>query len=306
MSSSKEWHIEGMSESGGSMSTRSRDRVDAVSRYGEKPKTTMPDTLTYAAGEGSTGVSDARCASRDEPPAVSAIRSTDTPSACDDLSRLSGILPSRHSAPANVRWKLFLGSERDNDRPAEIEQAAESRGIRRVKWKVAAELRNASLRSPSPVWCVPFSLRVARPGGRAGWRPDEGSRDARRPGLLLRQGISRQKNGQQHTVRHERDGRGASQLSVRHAAARHEPFERPIGHRPLVDRGPSADLRADGPIIDVSHRTAEVLGFVQWGRTRCASKCWRGAVVSRPPLPLPSVEAGSPAATRWRRRGARR
>ena len=131
MSSSKEWDIAGMSDSGGSMSTRSRDRVDGVSRYGEKPKTTMPDTLTYAAGEGSTGVSDARCASRDEPPAVSAMRSTDTPSACDDVCCLSGILPSRHSAPANVCWKLFLGSERDNDRPAEIEQAAEIRGIRK-------------------------------------------------------------------------------------------------------------------------------------------------------------------------------
>jgi rare lipoprotein A len=36
----------------------------------------------------------------------------------------------------------------------------------------------------------------------------------------------------------------------------------------VVDRGPSADLRADGLIIDVSRRAAEVLGFIQRGRTR--------------------------------------
>ena len=36
----------------------------------------------------------------------------------------------------------------------------------------------------------------------------------------------------------------------------------------VVDRGPSAALRADGLIIDVSRRTAEVLGFIQRGRTR--------------------------------------
>ena len=36
----------------------------------------------------------------------------------------------------------------------------------------------------------------------------------------------------------------------------------------VVDRGPSADLRADGLIIDVSHKAAEVLGFIQRGRTR--------------------------------------
>ena len=36
----------------------------------------------------------------------------------------------------------------------------------------------------------------------------------------------------------------------------------------VVDRGPSADLRADGLIIDVSQRAAEVLGFIQRGRTR--------------------------------------
>jgi rare lipoprotein A len=36
----------------------------------------------------------------------------------------------------------------------------------------------------------------------------------------------------------------------------------------VVDRGPSASLRADGLIIDVSRRAAEVLGFIQRGRTR--------------------------------------
>jgi rare lipoprotein A len=36
----------------------------------------------------------------------------------------------------------------------------------------------------------------------------------------------------------------------------------------VVDRGPSQELRADGLIIDVSRRAAEVLRFVQQGRTR--------------------------------------
>src|SRR5687767_13438379 len=36
----------------------------------------------------------------------------------------------------------------------------------------------------------------------------------------------------------------------------------------VVDRGPSAALRANGLIIDVSRRAAEVLGFIQRGRTR--------------------------------------
>ena len=36
----------------------------------------------------------------------------------------------------------------------------------------------------------------------------------------------------------------------------------------VVDRGPAAALRADGLIIDVSHRAAELLGFLQRGRTR--------------------------------------
>ena len=36
----------------------------------------------------------------------------------------------------------------------------------------------------------------------------------------------------------------------------------------VVDRGPSQSLRADGLIIDVSRRAAEVLQFIQQGRTR--------------------------------------
>jgi rare lipoprotein A len=36
----------------------------------------------------------------------------------------------------------------------------------------------------------------------------------------------------------------------------------------VVDRGPSAEQRADGLIIDVSRRAAEMLGFIQRGRTR--------------------------------------
>lgn len=36
----------------------------------------------------------------------------------------------------------------------------------------------------------------------------------------------------------------------------------------VVDRGPAPDQRADGFIIDVSRRAAEVLGFIQRGRTR--------------------------------------
>ena len=36
----------------------------------------------------------------------------------------------------------------------------------------------------------------------------------------------------------------------------------------VVDRGPSQELRAAGLIIDVSRRAAEVLRFIQQGRTR--------------------------------------
>src|SRR5687768_12929930 len=36
----------------------------------------------------------------------------------------------------------------------------------------------------------------------------------------------------------------------------------------VVDRGPAPAQRADGLIIDVSRRAAEVLGFIQRGRTR--------------------------------------
>jgi rare lipoprotein A len=36
----------------------------------------------------------------------------------------------------------------------------------------------------------------------------------------------------------------------------------------VVDRGPSQEMRAEGLIIDVSRRAAEVLRFVQQGRTR--------------------------------------
>lgn len=36
----------------------------------------------------------------------------------------------------------------------------------------------------------------------------------------------------------------------------------------IVDRGPAAELRADGLLIDLSHKAAETLGFIQQGRTR--------------------------------------
>ena len=36
----------------------------------------------------------------------------------------------------------------------------------------------------------------------------------------------------------------------------------------IVDRGPTPQLRADGLIIDVSRKAAEVLGFIDRGRTR--------------------------------------
>jgi peptidoglycan lytic transglycosylase len=36
----------------------------------------------------------------------------------------------------------------------------------------------------------------------------------------------------------------------------------------IVDRGPAAQLRADGLLIDVSRKAAETLGFIQQGRTR--------------------------------------
>jgi rare lipoprotein A len=47
----------------------------------------------------------------------------------------------------------------------------------------------------------------------------------------------------------------------------------------IVDRGPTPQLRADGLIIDVSRRAAEVLGFIQRGRTRVRLEvlAWGGA-----------------------------
>lgn len=36
----------------------------------------------------------------------------------------------------------------------------------------------------------------------------------------------------------------------------------------ILDRGPASRLRADGVVIDLSRRAAEVLGFVQEGRAR--------------------------------------
>ncbi len=36
----------------------------------------------------------------------------------------------------------------------------------------------------------------------------------------------------------------------------------------IVDRGPAREQQADGVVIDVSRRAAEVLGFIQRGRTR--------------------------------------
>lgn len=36
----------------------------------------------------------------------------------------------------------------------------------------------------------------------------------------------------------------------------------------IVDRGPAAELRASGLVIDVSRKAAETLGFIQQGRTR--------------------------------------
>ena len=36
----------------------------------------------------------------------------------------------------------------------------------------------------------------------------------------------------------------------------------------IVDRGPTAQLRSEGLVIDVSYKAAETLGFVQQGRAR--------------------------------------
>jgi peptidoglycan lytic transglycosylase len=36
----------------------------------------------------------------------------------------------------------------------------------------------------------------------------------------------------------------------------------------ILDRGPAPNLRADGIVIDVSRKAAEVLGFIQQGRAR--------------------------------------
>ena len=62
------------------------------------------------------------------------MRSTDTSTACDDLSRRSGILPSRHSSSANLLLGAVLWSERDNDRRLGIEQAEEFADRRKGEW----------------------------------------------------------------------------------------------------------------------------------------------------------------------------
>jgi rare lipoprotein A len=48
----------------------------------------------------------------------------------------------------------------------------------------------------------------------------------------------------------------------------------------VVDRGPAPEQRADGLIIDVSRRAAEVLGFIQRGRTRVRLEvlAWGGSL----------------------------
>ena len=40
----------------------------------------------------------------------------------------------------------------------------------------------------------------------------------------------------------------------------------------VVDRGPAPQLQASGTIIDLSRRTAEVLGFIQQGRARSTGR----------------------------------
>ena len=62
------------------------------------------------------------------------MRSTDTSTACDDLSRPSGILPSRHSSSANLLLGAVLWSERDNDRRLGIEQTEEFADRRKGEW----------------------------------------------------------------------------------------------------------------------------------------------------------------------------
>jgi rare lipoprotein A len=53
----------------------------------------------------------------------------------------------------------------------------------------------------------------------------------------------------------------------------------------IVDRGPAAQLRAKGIVIDVSRRAAEVLGFIQQGRTRVRLEvlAWGSPSPSRQP-----------------------
>jgi len=46
----------------------------------------------------------------------------------------------------------------------------------------------------------------------------------------------------------------------------------------VVDRGPAPQLRADGIIIDLPRKAAEVLGFIQQGRARVRLEvlAWNG------------------------------
>jgi rare lipoprotein A len=44
----------------------------------------------------------------------------------------------------------------------------------------------------------------------------------------------------------------------------------------IVDRGPTPRVRAEGVLIDVSRRAAEVLRFIQQGHARVRLKCWPG------------------------------
>ena len=64
----------------------------------------------------------------------------------------------------------------------------------------------------------------------------------------------------------------------------------------VVDRGPARELQADGLVIDVSRRVAEVLGFVQRGVRGSGWTRWLGSVLVE--VALPSDDKAGPLAKR--------
>jgi len=125
---------------------------------------------------------------------------------------------------------------------------------------------------------VSSRVRHADAPGSATWQHEEDSRDPRRAGLLLRQGI------------HGKKTASGIRFDIDAMVAVHPSY--PFGTRlrvtnlangrstsvQVVDRGPAPQLRADGIIIDLPRKAAEVLGFIQLGRARVRLEvlAWNG------------------------------